>query len=137
MTTNLVATNQPQIEDDDGFGGSLTSGRLIKGTLSKWTDNTGWVDRDGVALASPLLVVAINEVLQRLQDGKPTIISDKPLPDIDELNENIPGSEWELGIDKKPRPPWARLRVVYFVNLATGGFYTYAASTYGAHLAFE
>jgi hypothetical protein len=65
------------------------------------------------------------------------VIDTKPLPDPDALKKAIPIEEWEIGLDDKPRPPWAHTVVVYFVNLATGEFYTYAAATYGGHIAFE
>ena len=63
--SNEVTPHEPEPLDDDGFGGSLAGGRLIKGSLLKWTDSLHWVDRDGVVPPSPLLVVAINEVLQK------------------------------------------------------------------------
>jgi hypothetical protein len=129
-------TNDAEAIDDDGFSGSLYSSRLTKGTFLKWTDTVHWQDRDGLTPPLPLLVIAINEVLQRWKDGKATVIADKPLPDPEQLNSTIPTSEWERGIDGQPRKPWAHVVVVYFVNLATGEFYTYAAATTGAHIAF-
>jgi hypothetical protein len=136
MSNNLT-THEPEPIEDDGFGGSLASGRLVKGTFLKWNDSQHWLDRDGLVPPSPLLVVAINEVLQMWKDGKAKVIVDKPLPDVDELNSAIPVKEWELGPDKKPRSPWAHTVVVYFVNLGTGEFYTYAAPTVGAHIAYD
>src|SRR6516165_3035981 len=58
----------PQPEDDDGFYGSLNSGRPVKGTIAKWSDTEHWRDRDGLPLPSPLLVIAINEGLQMWKD---------------------------------------------------------------------
>ena len=110
---------------------------LLKGTYLKWTDAAHWVDRDGLTPPSPLLVIAINEVLQRWKDGKVEVISDKPLPDPEVLNSAIPIKEWERGIDGQPRKPWAHVVVVYLVNLGTGEFYTYAAPTVGAHMAYD
>src|SRR6478672_11852956 len=98
--SNEVTPHEPEPLDDDGFGGSLAGGRLIKGSLLKWTDSLHWVDRDGVVPPSPLLVVAINEVLQKWKNNKPEIIGKKPLPDPEVLNAAI------LGRDGKPRPPW-------------------------------
>ena len=65
--------------DDDGFSGSLNSGRLVKGTFLKWNDTAHWQDRDGLTPPSPLLVIAINEALQMWKNGKATVIADKPL----------------------------------------------------------
>jgi hypothetical protein len=123
--------------DDDGFHGPLISGRLIKGIFIKWTDAAHWTDRDGLAPPSPMLVIAINEVLQRWKNNKVEIIASKPLPNIEELNSAIPMGEWEKGVDNKPRPPWAHTVVVYFVDLGTGAFFTYVATTTGAHMAYD
>ena len=55
---------------------------LLKGALIKWNDNNHWADRDGLTPPSPLLVVAINEILQKWKDGKADIINEKPLPSV-------------------------------------------------------
>ena len=122
---------------DDGFSGSINSGRVGKGSFLKWSDSQHWHDRDGLVPPSPLLVVGVNEILQRWCDGKPTTIDDKPLPDPEELNAAIPMDEWEVGIDGKPRKPWQHTVLVYFVNPATGEIYTYSAATIGAHIAWD
>jgi hypothetical protein len=44
----------------------------------KWTDNDGWIDRDGLPPPKPLLVVAIDEALQKWKNNKPELIRDKP-----------------------------------------------------------
>jgi hypothetical protein len=136
MSNNLTAY-EPGPEDDDGFHGSLNSGRLLKGSYMKWTDAAHWVDRDGLTPPSPLLVVAINEVLQKWKDNKVEVIRDKPLPEPEQLNSATPVSEWERGMDGTPRKPWAHVVVVYLVDLATGQFYTYASPTTGGHIAYD
>jgi hypothetical protein len=70
---------KPPGPGDDGFGGSHGSGRLIKGVRLSW--NQEWLDSDGCAPPLELLIPAIREVLQRWQDGKPTVIDTLPLPD--------------------------------------------------------
>ena len=134
--TNDVTTHEPGPEEDDGFHGSLHSGRLLKGSYLKWTDAAHWVDRDGLTPPSPLLVIAINEVLQKWKDNKVEVIRDKPLPNPEQLNSAIPESLWER-FNGKPRKPWAHVVVVYLVDLATGQFYTYASPTTGAHIAYD
>ncbi len=134
--SNDITNYEPE-PDDDGFSGSLNSGRLIKGMLARWNDKTHWHDRDGLAPPSPLLVIAINEILQKWKEGKSVIIVDKPLPDPEVLNAAIPVAEWEIGLDNKPTRPWNHTIVVYLVNLATGEFLTYVAATVGAHIAYD
>jgi hypothetical protein len=51
-------------DDDDGYGGSLTSGRLIKGQLLRWNETNGWIDRDGLQPPEILLAIALSEALQ-------------------------------------------------------------------------
>jgi hypothetical protein len=124
--------------DDDGFTGTLISGgRVLKGMLLKWSDSAHWVDRDGLPPPSPLLVVAIAECLQRWRGGRAQTITDKPLPNPDQLNAAVPESEWEPGIDGKPRPPWEHVVVIYLVDPARGTFYTYMAGTIGAHMMWD
>jgi hypothetical protein len=137
MTNNVVTEYVDSNTEDDGFTGSVGSGRVLKGTLLKWTDNGHWQDRDGITPPQPLLIIAINEILQKWKDNKSEVITDKPLPDPEELNSSIPVNEWDKGIDSKPRPPWAHTIVVYFVDLGTGAFYTYMAATAGAHMAWN
>ena len=126
-----------QDDDDDGFSGSVNSGRLNKGAFLKWTDQGGWIDRDGLTPASSLLVLAVDTALQRWKNDKPETIRTKPLPDPDDLNGSIPRSEWEKGVDNKLRAPWAHIVVVYFVNPATGEIYTYSSPTTDAHIAYD
>jgi hypothetical protein len=136
MSNNLIQ-HDPEPVDNDGFSGSLNSGRVGKGLFLRWNDSQHWLDRDGLTPPSPLLAVAVNGNLQRWRGNKSEKIVDKPLPDPEMLNSTIPVSEWEKGVDGKPRPPWAHTVVVYLVNLATGETYTYSSATAGAHIAWN
>jgi hypothetical protein len=124
-------------QDNDGFSGSLNSGRVGRGSYLKWNDSEGWQDRDGLTPPSPVLVVGIDEIVRRWKDKQPENIVDKPLPNVETLNGAIPITEWERGIDGKARPPWAHTIVVYLVNPMTGETYTYSAATTGAHIAWN
>jgi hypothetical protein len=125
-------------EDDDGFGHSLQfSERLIKGVHARWTDSKQWHDRDDLPIPCPLLVVGVTTALQMWKNKVAQVILDKPLPDPNSLNATIPQSEWEIGLDGKPRPPWAVVFAVYMVNLKTGQMYTACNSTRGWRMAYE
>ena len=91
--------------------------RSLRSLIERHITRNGMIRSTGstatVAAPSPLLVVAINEVLQTLANGNAGVISDKPLPDPEELNAAIPINEWEIGIDGKPRKPWEHIVVVY------------------------
>jgi hypothetical protein len=117
--SNNVTTYESAPGHNDGFTGSLNSGRVGNRFL-RWTDSQHWLDRDGVTPPSPVLVVAVNETVRRWKDGRAEDISDRPLPDPELLNASIPESDWEKGRDGKPRPPYAHTVHVKLVNLATG-----------------
>ena len=134
MTSDL-APREPD-SNDDGFGGSLTSGRL-KGAYIRWSSEQHWQDRDGLASPSQLLVVSVDEILRRWTNNRPEVIDDKPLPDPDELNAAIPQAEWEKDLTGQPRKPWAHEVVVRLVHPGTGGFFTYSSPTAGAHIAVD
>ena len=124
-------------EVNDGFNGSFSSDRTIKGTQLVWNDAQHWRDHDGQKAPAQLLVVGVDAILQRWKEGLPEVIRDKPLPDPDDLNAGIPVSEWETGIDGQKRAPWADTVVVYCIDPSTGSFYTYVSSTTGGRIAVD
>jgi hypothetical protein len=132
-----MSNDVARYEEDDGFGLPGASNRLIRGLLVKWDADGGWRDRDGMPPPTLLLVVSLGEVLQRWKDKVADTITEKPLPDPELLNSTIPVSEWELGMDDRPRPPWQHVVIVYLVNPASAEFYTYMNSTIGAHMAWD
>lgn len=128
--TNIQSYNLGN--DDDGFSGG--SGRA-RGSFLSW--NIDWKTSDRVDPPPLLVGIRMHECLRRWQDHVPTDITDQPLPDPDELNAKIPTSEWELGVDGRPRPPWEHTVVIRFVDPSTGALYTYASATAGGHIAYE
>ena len=66
-----------------------------------------------------MIVIAVDEALQKWQGKKPVeVIRDKPLPDVNTLNEATDKNTWEIGLDNKPKPPWVHS---YLVVLARSG----------------
>ena len=125
-------------DDDDGYSGSLTSGRLNKGQIIRWNESNKWMDHDGIRPPEILLAIALSEAVQCWKGKKPVeTITEKPLPDINDLNEAVPRSEWEPGLDGKPRPPWQHQVIVYLIDPTSGGFFTYLNSTIGARIAVD
>ena len=60
------------------------------------------MDRDGLRPPEIMLAIALSEALQCWKNRKPVeTIVDKPLPDVNDLNEAVPRSEWELDLDRK------------------------------------
>jgi hypothetical protein len=123
---------------DDGFDRSAANDRLLRGTLIGWTDTNKWADRDGMPPPETMIVIGVDEALQRWQCKKLVeVIRDKPLPNVNTLNEATDKSTWEIGLDNKPKAPWVHSFLVYLLDPATAATYTYVNSTYGAKLAYD
>src|SRR5262245_38674128 len=137
MRNSVMNANVPAPPSDGGFSSGLSGDRVMRGTIARWSSASGWVDRDGLPLPDTVLVVGYVTVLRRWKDKRPEYRTEHPLPDPDQLNAAIPVAEWEIGLDGKPRKPWALTYVVYMVNVDTGALFTYAHDTFGAAQAFN
>src|SRR5262249_43334643 len=112
--------------------------RLLQSTKAKCVD--GRWSADDLPLPDALLVVGHTRGLQCWKNGELLDEIDErdgPLPDVDELNDQIPQKEWEPGRDGKPKPPWAFVYVVYMCDLESAEIYTFINSTFGARIAYE
>jgi hypothetical protein len=142
MSEDIKDNTLPVPVANDGFDETETSDRVIQGTLLKCVDGV-WTDRDGQpAPKTPLLALSTSTIIQHWQDQKPvqTITKQpgRPLPDIDDLNAQIPQSEWEDDpITGKPRAPWQLQKVVYLLCEITAERFTYANGTTGTHIAVD
>jgi hypothetical protein len=114
--------------------------RLIQGLLLKCVDGR-WKDGDGLTPTCEMLAVATGRGVQCWKDkellDEIVELPDEPLPDVDNLNSQIPRKEWGLGLDGQPRPPWALYWVAYLLDLESGQRYTFLNSTTGARIAVE
>ena len=122
---------------DGGFPSGLSSDRVTRGTVARWSETTGWVDRDGLPLPPIMLVIGYTTIIRRWVDRRPIDITEHPLPDPVVLNAEIPTEQWEIGMDGRPRPPYAMTYVIYMVDAEkTGAVYTFANSTFGSMLCY-
>jgi hypothetical protein len=131
-----MSANVSMPPSDGGLPPGLSGDRVMRGIIARWSSSTGWIDRDGLPLPATMLVIGYTTVLRRWKDKKPEYRTEHPLQDPGVLNAAIPITEWETGIDGKPREPWKLTFVVYLVHIDTGALYTYAHDTYGAMLAY-
>jgi hypothetical protein len=129
--------NTPMSAPPNGGGGLRQ--RLLRGTLLKWKEVNGYLDRDGVQpMEGPYLLWGMEQGYQRWKDQ--TLIDeiiDKPLPDLEQLNAAIPKSEWEPGLDGHPRPPYSHQYCVYLLDPNDGQFFTLMNSTVGMKMLWE
>jgi hypothetical protein len=112
--------------------------RLLQGLKMKCID--GRWSADDLPVPECLIVAAHTKGAQCWKNGELLDELDERdgvLPDIDELNDQIPREEWEPGLDGNPRPPWAVVYVVYLVDPETAELYTFINSTVGARIAYE
>src|SRR5262249_34116381 len=86
-----------------------------------------------------LVAIDIGRVVQKWKDQRPveTIVLEpgQRYPDIKELNENTPKSEWTDGADGKPRGPGQAQHIVYVLNPATMDRFSYPTGTTGGAIA--
>ena len=121
---------------------TISEDRIIQGEILRCVDGH-WSLRDGTVVAPDtlLLAIATNEALQHWRDQygrrRHPQAAGRALPDVDELNAQIPRSEWEEGLDGQPRPPWQHVYIAYLVNTDDASLYTFINSTVGARIAVE
>jgi hypothetical protein len=117
-----------------------TNTRLIRGSILRCVDGK-WADAIGTPPPALLVALGTTTALQCWSGGKPTdVVIAKPgvpLPDVGELNGQIPQEEWEKGLDGKPRAPWVKQHVAYLVDPVSGEAYTFINGTFGAKIAVE
>jgi hypothetical protein len=111
--------------------------KLLQGTVARFNSGT-WADASGAALPEELIVTGTTHALQCWKDEKPTdVITEHPLPDLDELNNQIPVEEWEKGMDGKPRPLWVLQHITYLLDPRSAESFTFLNSTWGARIAVD
>ena len=64
-------------------------------------------------------------------------ITNKPLPDLDQLNGTIPKSEWEPGLDGHPRPPFSHQYCRQPARSQRRSVFTLMNSTVGMKMLWE
>src|SRR5262245_32153350 len=106
-----------------------TTERLIHGSLLKCVDGR-WSTQDVPEMTGhQLRALMTTKAIQRWQLKEPvdTVVdAGTGLPDIDELNAEIPRAEWEAGLDGQPRPSWQQQYVVYLLDASDASIYTFA-----------
>ena len=125
-----------QFDGDDGYGDQAIKGPIVKCVDARWSVRDGTELKDG----EPFLCTGTTQGNQRFIDNVSELIlkqPGKPLPDVDELNEQIPTDEWEEGLNGEPRPPWQRVYLVYLIRMHDASMLTFISGTSGARIAYN
>jgi hypothetical protein len=122
--------------NDDG---GEYSGQLIRGSRLKFVDKI-WSAADGTPLGEDdtFLAVGTGTALQRWTDGLPEVITERPLPDVDALNDAIPKEQWPVGkFSNQPEAPWHYVWFAYLVRPHDATTLTFINNTAGARIAVQ
>jgi hypothetical protein len=125
-----------RFDGDDGYDDQAIKGPIVKCVDARWSVRDGTELKDG----EPLLCFGTTQGNQRFIDNVSELIlkqPGKPLPDVDELNEQIPTDEWEEGLNGEPRPPWQRVYLVYLIRMHDASMLTFISGTSGARIAYN
>jgi len=140
--TNEDSTSLTPIDGFEGYEEQEQGGRVIQGTLIKFTNEAKWVTRDGDEIDPNLELVAakVARIVQKWIDGQSVethfLAPGEPFPDIKAMNAAAPKEEWGEDPGGNPRGPYQKSHVVYLLNDdATMDRYTYPTSTDGGHIA--
>jgi hypothetical protein len=117
-------------------------GQVKNGEILKFVDGR-WSPRGGPEFprGTRMLLRGMRRALQHWECQ--TVVDEiierpgERLPSVKELNAEIPESEWEPGLDGKPRKPWTLYYVFYLLNDDDGCPYYHSNCTYGQMLAYN
>jgi hypothetical protein len=131
-------SNLTMICENDGFSPVAPTDQVIIGTRLKFTDGK-WSTADAIEMPTgrKLLAYATDTVLQKWSGQRADTIREKPLPDLNMLNEAIPKNQWELDLNGQPRPPWAVYFIVYLLDPRNAEQFTYINCTTGTRIAVQ
>src|SRR5262249_48344586 len=118
----------------------------IQGVEASFTNDSRWVDGNDEALPPGLRVVpaGVKRVVQKWLPGNGgppvetiTLEAHQPFPDVKEMNNKCPESEWGTDLNGKPRGPWQIARVLYLIDPQTLDQYTFIATNIGSTRAVD
>ena len=124
------------------FGIGIDFNQVRNGEVLKFVDGR-WSSRGGPELphGTKMLLRGMRRALQHWE--RQTLLDEKIekrgecLPSVKKLNDEIPQSEWERGLDGELRKPWALYHVFYLINDDDGCAFYHSNCTYGQMLAYH
>jgi hypothetical protein len=133
----VLASDHHDGFSDPNYGGSRS---IIKGSKIKFTNDFRWLaGANEIDPAREFLVIEILRVEQKWSEQQAVetrILKPDERPNVDELNEAAPRSEWHDYFGKFVGP-WQFSYVLYLLEPATMGTFTYPTSTIGGCIAVD
>jgi hypothetical protein len=123
-------------EDQIEGGDQRQAGGVIRGVVLKFTNEAAWtVVGEKMRQDIELIAVGIGRVVQKWIDQLPAetrvLGPGEKFPDLKELNDKTPRSEWTEGPNGEPRGPWQAQHIVYLLDPATMDRYSFPTGTVG------
>jgi hypothetical protein len=147
--TNIVKYEKPGGDNFAGWNEGVEGhdrpdgAGIIQGILLKFGNDAKWVTRDGDAIDPnlELVVVDLQRVVQRWEDGKPIetkiLEPGEKFPDLAALNDAVPKEDWLEGPDGHPRGPFQAQHIVYLLDASQMQKYTFPTGTTGGSIAIR
>jgi hypothetical protein len=133
----ILANDHHDGFSDPNYGSSRS---IIKGCKIKFTNDFRWLaGADEIDPAREFLVIEILRVEQKWVDQRAVetrILKPDERPNVDELNDATPRTEWRDYFGKFVGP-WQFSYVAYLLDPATMEAFTYPASTCGGYQAID
>jgi hypothetical protein len=145
VTDQVMKKNVPAAVDGfDGFEDSDQEqfARVIQGLKLQFANDGTWVcDEEEIPPSREVVVVDVARVVQKWLHERPVetrfLAPGEKLPDLQQLNEACPRSEWTEDLSGKPRGPWQFCSCVYLVDLLTMQRFTFPTSTIGGGICVQ
>src|ERR1700730_16116556 len=124
-------------EFDDGEARSGSNyGKFDAAAMAHWHDRDGALKHLGLWIVANLFPELLKWSGKKVVDLiVPT--SGERLPDTDELNAEMPVSDWAEDFPGNPKGPWLRIDTIHLVDPETGAKLIVSNSTVGQRIAYQ
>ena len=127
------------VDQNDSKLPVLNAEQGVHGKIVQFKDREHLL-RDGTAIPpdQAFLILGARPILQRWEQRIPVEENvEQPLPDVEQLNDEIPKDQWELDDNGKPKAPWSPAWAVYLLDPKDAQIYTHINGTKGQKVAYE
>jgi hypothetical protein len=140
-SVSVIMTNAMEVAElqyRDGFDEGAAEDRVMQGTrLCPPATEPHWTCQGLPANDVEYYTVDVGHAIQGWLNGERLKTYFPPLPDLAQLNAQIPQSEWDEGFDGKPKPPYQEVRIIYVLNPQSGERHTIVGPSIGLKICYE